>query len=44
MNWREMAGDKLMSPEEAVKVIGSGDVIGVGPDQCYPLYPMPGPL
>lgn len=25
MDWREMAEDKLMSPPEAVKAVGSGD-------------------
>ena len=36
MDWREMAGDKLMSPEEAVKVVGSGDQVGVAPINVTP--------
>ena len=36
MNWREMVGDKLMSPEEAVKVVKSGDQVVVAPITCTP--------
>ena len=36
MDWREMAGNKLMSPQEAVQVIGSGEVVGVAPINVTP--------
>ena len=36
MDWREMAGDKLMSPQEAVKAVRSGDQVGVAPINVTP--------
>ncbi len=36
MDWRDRCGDKLVSPEAAVKQISSGDVVGVAPYTCTP--------
>ncbi len=36
MNWRKRVSDKLMSPEEAVKVVKSGDTVTVGVINCTP--------
>jgi 4-hydroxybutyrate CoA-transferase len=36
MNWRDMAGSKLMTPEEAVSVVKPGDQVSVGIINCTP--------
>jgi len=36
MNWQAQAGDKLMSPAEAVSVVTSGDHVGVAPFTTTP--------
>ncbi len=30
MDWRQMVGDKLMSPQDAVSVVGPRDQVSVG--------------
>jgi len=36
MDWRSQAGDKFRSAAEAVKVVGSGNRVGVAPFTCTP--------
>lgn len=36
MQWQSMAGDKLVTPAEAVKVVRSGDHVNVAPFTCTP--------
>ena len=36
MNWRDMAGSKLMTPSEAVSVVKPGDQVSVGIINCTP--------
>ncbi|MDQ1425459.1 MAG: hypothetical protein QOD72_2957 [Acidimicrobiaceae bacterium] len=36
MNWRDRCGDKLMTPEQAVRRIQSGDSVTVAPYTCTP--------
>ena len=36
MNWRDMAGGKLMTPAEAVSAVKSGDQVMVGIINCTP--------
>ena len=36
MDWKAQAGDKLMSPEEAVSVVKSGDRVGIAPFTTTP--------
>lgn len=36
MDWRESVGGKLMSPQEAVQVVKSGDQVMVAPINCTP--------
>lgn len=37
MNWRETLGEKLMTPEEAIRVVRSGDTIAVAPYVSTPV-------
>jgi acyl-CoA hydrolase len=36
MDWRDMVGSKLMSPQEAVQVVKSGDRVAAAPINCTP--------
>jgi len=36
MNWRDRCRDKLTTPDEAVKKIKDGDIVGVAPFTCTP--------
>ena len=36
MDWRDMVGSKLMSPEEAVQVVEPGAQVMVAPINCTP--------
>jgi acyl-CoA hydrolase len=36
MDWRDQVSDKLMSAEEAVSVVKSGDMVGIAPFTCTP--------
>ena len=38
MNWREMVSDKLMTPEEAVRAVKSGDTVAVSAINCTPVH------
>ncbi|HEV8574846.1 MAG TPA: hypothetical protein VGR43_09075, partial [Dehalococcoidia bacterium] len=36
MDWQSSVGDKLTTPEEAVRSVKSGDRVGVAPFTCTP--------
>ena len=36
MDWRTEAGDKLVTPQEAVEAVKPGDLVGVSPFTCTP--------